>query len=145
VELEQPNNAFKPAVDRRPYMPEPPPVRLVAVEDVRGFAGAGLEVQLDEFYVGLLRFDRDMTEEAQIVYRAENVRLVLDVVEPPLQRDDFWPIPVEVQSLSVAEHDLIEREIEFEWQRGLSVARDTLLLRDPAGNWVAITERREVG
>jgi hypothetical protein len=70
---------------------------------------------------------------------------VLDVVEPPLQRDDFRPIPVEVQSLSVAEHDLIEREIEFEWQRGLSVARDTLLLRDPAGNWVAITERREVG
>jgi hypothetical protein len=145
VELEQPKNAFKPAVDRRPYMPEPPPVRLVAVEDVRAFAGAGLEVQLDEFYVGLLRFDRDLTEEPRIVYKAENVRLVIDVVEPPLQRDDFRPIPVEVQSLTVAQHELMDREIEYEWQRGLSVARDTLLLRDPAGNWVAITERRGVG
>ena len=126
-------------------MPEPPPVWLLAVEDVRAQAGAGLEVQLDEFYSGLLRFDRDTSELDQIVYKAENVKLCFEVVEPPLRRDDFRPIPIAVPSLSLLERDLIEREIDYLWQRGLTVGRDTLLLQDPAGNWVAITERREVG
>src|SRR5262245_11191678 len=99
-------------------MPEPPPVWLVAIEDVRAPADAGLEVQLDEFYTGLLRFDRDLSVEAQIVYKAENLRLLLDVIEPPVQRDDFRPIAIEVPSLSALEQQLIEREIEFQWQRG---------------------------
>src|SRR5688572_7744007 len=44
--------------DRRPRMPEPLPVRVLAVEDVRLPATAGLEPQLDDFYVGLFGFER---------------------------------------------------------------------------------------
>ena len=44
--------------DARPKLPEPPPVTLVSVQDVRLPTVAGLERLLDEFYAGLLRFER---------------------------------------------------------------------------------------
>jgi hypothetical protein len=40
-------------------MPEPLPVRLIAVADVRLPATAGFEHELDAFYVGLLGFERE--------------------------------------------------------------------------------------
>jgi hypothetical protein len=146
VELEPSSIAFRPAIDRRPHMPDPPPVWLLAVEDVhvRVPAEPGLAVRLDGFYVDLLRFERDGTREADIIYRAENGRLYFDVVGAGYQREDFRPIAIDVPSLAILQQQLIEREIDHEWQRGLSAARDTLLLQDPAGNWVALTERREV-
>jgi hypothetical protein len=146
VELEQPMIGFKPAIDRRPHMPEPPPVRLVAVEDVhvRVAAEPGLTERLDEFYVALLRFERDASRPEDIIYKAENCRLFFDVVGPSMQRVDFRPIAVDVPSLELLEQQLVEREIEYQWQRGLSAARDTLVLQDPAGNWVAITEWRQM-
>src|SRR3954454_9604123 len=48
-----------PELDRRRRMPEPLPVRLVAVADVRLPATAGLERELDAFYVDLLGFERE--------------------------------------------------------------------------------------
>jgi hypothetical protein len=113
MELDDPSIEFTPAVDRRPHMPEPLPVTLVAIEDVQAQAGAGLEVQLDQFYVNLLRFERqqDVPRES-IVYRAENYRLCFEVVEPPVPRDGFRPIGVDVPSLGELEQQLIEREIE---------------------------------
>lgn len=45
--------------DRRPILPVPPPVRLIAVDDVILFASAGDEAALDRFYVGLLHFERE--------------------------------------------------------------------------------------
>lgn len=45
--------------DRRPTMPVPPPVRVLAVEDVTLVAAPGREPALDAFYVGLLRFERE--------------------------------------------------------------------------------------
>jgi hypothetical protein len=144
VELERPSIEFKPAIDRRPHMPPPPPVRLVAVEDVRAFAGAGLEVQLDEFYATLLGFEREASDHGQIIYKAENQRLVFEVVEPPLLREDFRPIGIDVASLVAFEHQLIEREIGFTWQRGLTAGQATLLLQDPAGNWVQIGQIKRV-
>ncbi|MDB5296317.1 MAG: hypothetical protein JWO31_2300 [Phycisphaerales bacterium] len=44
--------------DRRPTVPEPPPVRLVAVADVVLVTAPGRERELDAFYVGVLRFER---------------------------------------------------------------------------------------
>ncbi|HEY7089157.1 MAG TPA: hypothetical protein VH518_13765 [Tepidisphaeraceae bacterium] len=117
----------------------------MAIDDLHVPAAAGLEIQLDEFYVSLLRFDREDAPRGQIIYKAENFRLCFDVLEPPIDRQDFRPIGIEVPSLTILQQQLIDREIEFQWLRGLSVARETLLLQDPAGNWVAITERREVG
>src|SRR4026208_1292462 len=51
------------AAPRAPHAPRarrpgPLPVKLLAVEDVRLPATAGLESQLDAFYVGLLGFER---------------------------------------------------------------------------------------
>src|SRR5687767_7663075 len=60
IELEAAGDTsgFRARGDRRPRMPEPLPVKLLAVEDVRLPATAGLEAQLDGFYVGLLEFER---------------------------------------------------------------------------------------
>lgn len=143
LNLETPAERFETPADRRPKMPEPPPVYLVAVEDVHLPSPAGREVELDAFYCGLLRFERDSSDGQLIVYRAENLRLVFDVVEPPIQRDEFRPAVIAVPLLGEVERQLVEREIEYERQRGLSPAQDQLVLRDPAGNWVALCELRE--
>ena len=45
--------------DPRPTIPEPPPVRLIAVEDVVLLTPPGREALLDAFYVGLLRMERE--------------------------------------------------------------------------------------
>jgi hypothetical protein len=143
VELEPSRGQFKPQGDVRPHIPEPPPVRLTAVEDVFVSAGAGMEVALDAFYGGILKFQRELDAPAGwIVYRAENFRLRFEVLEPPLLREDFRPITIEVPSLGEVEAQLFDREIEFERQRGLGAAQDVIVLQDPAGNWVALTEFR---
>jgi hypothetical protein len=143
LKLEEVSTGFEPSADRRPKMPEPLPVRLVAVEDVHVPAPAGQEVELDAFYVGMLRFERDRTESEVFAYRAENFRIVFDVSEPPIRREDLRPVVIEVPVLVDIERQLIEQEIESERQRGLTPAQDQLVLLDPAGNWVALSEMRE--
>ena len=53
MELEDanPEIRFKPEVDRRPRVPEPLGVRLLAVNDMRVDSAAGLERKIDAFYV----------------------------------------------------------------------------------------------
>jgi hypothetical protein len=147
LELEPTPGEFKPRRDDRRHMPVPPPVRLVAVEDVHVPAAAGREIELDRFYLELLRFERDGAAEARagfgIVYRAENFRLWFDVQEPPVQRDDFRAAMIEVPELARVQKQLIEREYEFERQRGLTPANDQLVMLDPAGNWISVGEMRE--
>ena len=122
-------------------------MRLVAVEDVHVPAAAGNEVELDAFYVQLLKFERDNAAEARagfgIVYRGENFRLWFDVQEPPVQRDDFRAAMIEVPDLANLQKQLLEREYEFERQRGLTPANDQLVMLDPAGNWISVGEMRE--
>jgi len=124
--------------DRRPRIPEPLPVRLVAVEDVHTSAQVDLVGELDDFYVGLLGFEREHIQEESI-YRAENLRLHITLVKEQPEHD-LRPTAIEVTSLAEVEQRLIEREIEFEIQRGLLPGQRALLLLDPAGNWVAISE-----
>ena len=143
LELEPSRGPFKAERDGRPHMPEPPPVRIVAVEDVHVPAVSGLAPQLDAFYVDLLKFAREPAE-ASLSYRAENVRLVFDVQRPPLERDDFRAVMIEVPVLADVEKKLVELETEYERQRGLLPGHDHLVLRDPAGNWVAIGEMRAI-
>jgi len=59
MELAESADPLKLRPDRRPTMPPPPPVRVVAVEDVVLIAAPGQERDLDAFYVGLLRFERE--------------------------------------------------------------------------------------
>jgi hypothetical protein len=146
LELE-PSTGLQPTADARPRMDEPPPVRLVAVEDVRLPTPPGLEAELDAFYVGLWQFERDLAEAPAIVYRAENVRLRLEIVtdQKPIERDTLRPQGIEVLSLAEAELKLVEAERDYLRQRGLTPGQESLLLQDPAGNWIELFEVRRVG
>lgn len=138
MELEEPAGEFKLEADKRPTMPQPPPVRVVAVEDVHLLAVAGLEPKLDAFYVGMLKFERDPAPEGQITYKAENVCLIFKIVEPPRGREDMRINAIEIPLLAIVRQQLIDEEVEFESQRGVISGQETILLKDPAGNWVQI-------
>lgn len=129
--------------DHRPKMEEPPPVRLVAVEDVRRLAPPGLEEALDRFYCGLWQFSR----EDSLVFRAENFRLRFTVVadQKPLERDSIRPQGIVVRSLRDAELQLAAVQIDYIRQRGLFPGQYSLLCQDPTGNWIELFESVEVG
>ncbi len=149
LELEpDPDGTFAPRPDRRPRMPEPLPVRLIAVDDVQLLALEGSEAALDAFYVDILRFEKLGPEsmEPQPAYQAENFILRFELGEPPvLERDGMRIQGIEVGSLADTELQLIDAEIEYQRQRSLQPGRESLLLRDPAGNWIELLESREVG
>jgi hypothetical protein len=145
LELEEANLPFDAAAaarDHRPHMPEPLPVRLTAVEDVRLPAPAAVDVlALDAFYVGLLELERIATE---LAYRAENFALYFERVDGTIVHESLRPLGVEVLSLAETEKKLIAAELEYTRQRGLTPGSETLLLLDPAGNWVEISEIRVI-
>ena len=133
--------------DPRPRLPEPLPVRLVAVENVRMLAPRGAEAALDAFYVGFLGFDRyagDAAGEGELVFRSDNFLLRFAFVEPPLVHESLRPQGIEVMDLTELEKRFIRAELEYTRQRGTTPGRETLLLLDPAGNWVEIGEIRLV-
>ena len=142
IELEAPTG-IEPVPDRRPRMDEPLPVRLVAIADVMLPVIAGLEVDLDRFYVGLLEFVRD-ADPRQLVYHADNFALRFVVRELLPQRGEYRPVQIEVQSLLIAEQKLMEAKIEYVRQRTLTPGEESLVLLDPAGNWVELVEYRAV-
>ncbi|HEY1921910.1 MAG TPA: hypothetical protein VGG44_04020 [Tepidisphaeraceae bacterium] len=131
----------KPARDRRAKIEEPPPVRLIAIEDCQLWAVAGLERELDDFYVGLLNFERQQAED-EIIYRAENLRVRVGVLECPLPREDYRPLALAVDSLGALVGRLNDAKIEFVHHYGLTPGQDNLLISDPAGNPVEIIESR---
>lgn len=153
IELEPSSGEFEPRVDRRPRIPEPLPVKLVAVADVTLLAPAGVEEQLDALYVKLLGFEKQPPEPAtsgrpvpDLVYRAENFLLRFEIREGPvIERDTLRPQQVEVPSLIDAEHKLVDAEIEYTRQRGLVAGQESLLLADPAGNWIEVVQYKPVG
>ena len=140
MELEESSIPFDPTPDRRPHMPEPPPVRLVAVADVEAETVAGRELEMDAFYVGMLEFERDAADGDAITYRAENFRLIFKVIERPTERDDMRPVGINVRSLPAVIEKLNQLEIEYTRQKGLGPGEESVLLRDPAGNWVEVAE-----
>jgi hypothetical protein len=143
IELLTPTAEFHSIADIRPRMPEPLPVKLVTIEHAHLPAAAGLEPRLDDFYITLLGLERLQPLEA-LIYRAENFNLYFDVLEPPLERDTLRALGIEVASLAEIEKLLIDREIEYTRQRGLLPGHDSILLQDPAGNWLQLTESRPI-
>jgi hypothetical protein len=141
LELEPGNPEFSPVVDRRARMDEPLPVRLIAIADVRLKAPAGVEKQLDLFYVTMLGFER-MAPPEELIYRADNFLLKFQLAERPVVHDSLRAIAIEVVSLREAEQKLIDAELEYTRQRGISPGGDSLVLLDPAGNWVELVEQR---
>jgi hypothetical protein len=142
MQLDEPSVPFKLVADRRLRVPEPLPIRLVAVGDMRVDAPAGSERELDAFYVSLLGMQR--VEGEQIVYRAENFDLYVDVLEPPIARDDYRPVRAEIRSLADMSRKLTEAEIGYVRRKGLVPGEEALVLQDPAGNWVELSETRLV-
>ncbi len=142
IELEE-ATGIEPVTDKRPRMDEPLPVRLVAIEDIRLPALAGVEVELDRFYVGLLEFARD-PDLRSLVYHADNFSIRFEVCELLPQRHEYRPAQIEVQSLLVAEHKLIDAKIEYVRQKTLVPGEESLVLLDPAGNWVELVELRAI-
>jgi hypothetical protein len=142
IELEG-SSGIEPVPDRRARMDEPLPVRLVAIADVTLPVIAGLEVDLDRFYVGLLEFVRD-GDLRQLVYHADNFALRFVVRELLPERGEYRPVQIEVQSLFAAEQKLMEAKIEYVRQRTLLPGEESLALLDPAGNWVELVEYRAV-
>ncbi len=142
LELE-PAAGLTPRVDRRRRIDEPLPVKLVAINDVRLPAPAGVEVKLDGFYVEMLRFER-IPPETELHYRAENFALRFEVQERPVEHESLRPQGIEVPSLAEAELKLIEGEYAYLRQRGVLPGNETILVRDPAGNWIELVELRSV-
>lgn len=138
LELE-PAAGFAPREDRRPRLEEPLPVRLVAVADVRAWSPPGLDAAHDALYVRILEFVRD---SAVLCYRADNFRLWLDIAAPS---EDYRPIGIEVPSLGQTENRLAEAKIQYTRQKSLTPGHESLVLQDPAGNWLEINEYRRVG
>ena len=139
IELAEATDGSLPVEDRRPRMPKPILVRLIAVEGAHLYTTADVLSDLDWFYRDLLQFQAESQKSAN-VYRAENVRLHIHIVQVPPERHDFRPLGIEVPSLIDTEHLLVENEIEFEIQKSLTPGHRKLLLLDPAGNWVELTE-----
>ena len=130
--------------DRRPRMDEPPPVSLVAVADVKLPATSGLEHLLDDFYMGLLGFLKEEDGDT-LCYRAENFCLRFDWREGLVERNSLRPLAIEIESLGTLQGILVEREIEFQMERGLTPGSQSILVADPAGNIVQVYEKRLVG
>jgi hypothetical protein len=138
IDLE-PSSGLVPVADVRPRMDEAPPVRLISVEDVRLVTLPAKTVDLDLFYVGLLQFLRE-SMNGSIIYRAENFRLRFEVVanQKPIERGSVRPVGIEVRSLREAELKLVDAEIDYLRQRGLTIGHYSLLCQDPAGNWIEL-------
>lgn len=143
VEVESGGGEFTPVPDRRPFIPPPPPVSLVTVDDARLPSSVGWEHELDAFYVGLLQFERD-AKAAGIVYKAENFRIVFDPVEGPVERDDLRMLGIVVKSLARTSRRFRDGKIEFTRERGLIAGEERLVLMDPVGNWLRITQSKPV-
>ena len=144
MELEPSTNTPIHADDRRPRLAAPLPVRLVAVEDVTLPAAAGLERDLDAFYVALLGFARDATDHYRISYHAENLDLHFDVLEPLILRDDVRMIGIEVPSLNDLERALLDLNHPYRWEKGLTPGVRNVVTQDPAGNWLQFQESRPI-
>ena len=119
----------------------PPPVRLATITDARLLAVAGLETQLDHFYAGILKFGRDECE-CGLIYRAENCRLRFDSKERPQPRDDYRLLGVIVPSLAEIIRRLSDEGLAYTRQLGLLAGQESLILNDPCGNLLEITESR---
>ncbi len=134
-------------IDRRRRMEEPLPVRLIAINHVELDAPASVSDELDNFYLEFLEFVRGSSRDGgdfDRVYDAENFQLRFRFFEDLIQRGDYRPTLIEVQSLAAAEQKLIEREWEYARQKALSVGQQSLLLQDPAGNWIELIEAKIV-
>ena len=107
-------------------MMEPSPLEMLATLEAK--SGAAIS---NEIYAFKDKGDRD-------------VALRFDLREHPVAHEDLRPQGIEIPSLAEAELKLIEGEYAYVRQRGVMPGTETIVLRDPAGNWVELIELRSV-
>jgi hypothetical protein len=78
------------------------------------------------------------------VYLAENLRLHVEIHEPPIEHPDLRPVKVQVPLLSVITESLDQRQMAYTRQVGIFPGDRSILLQDAAGNWVEVTESRPI-
>jgi hypothetical protein len=130
--------------DQRLTVPEPLPVRLNAIADVRLPCPPGVDAAMDALYVSLLKFERLRSDEFHLFYRADNHNLIFQVHNRPVGHDRLAPTMIEVDSLDPLQRHFVDTEFPFQWMRGLTPGGDYLLFQDPAGNWIGVSQRRIV-
>lgn len=139
LDLDPPIKPFNPAPDLRPRIPEPLPVKLVAVSDMRIKGTTGMRLAFDAFYRSVLGFG-PVDDPETWAYQTENYQLIVEGVEGLVERLDYRPVQVIVTSLATIIERLDEREIAYERQRGLQVGLFSLRILDPSGNGVEVSE-----
>ncbi len=79
------------------------------------------------------------------MYAAANFSIRFDTLEKRSpDSDSMRPLGIGIRSLGEAEAKLIESGISFVRQRSISPGYESLLLQDPAGNWLELIEIRPV-
>lgn len=135
-----PAEPFKPVYDPRPPVPEPLPVRLVAINDVHLTAKIGSEHELEAFYVKQLGFERVEDPDACLRFRSDNFDVVFTMGEPPITREAVRPLCIEVPSLPELEDRLLKANIEFLPQKTVQAGQESILILDPGGNWIEVRQ-----
>ncbi|HEY0008740.1 MAG TPA: hypothetical protein VGB55_08460 [Tepidisphaeraceae bacterium] len=135
IPLDEPTANVGPNTDKRQILPEPPPVRLLVIDDIWLEATSNVEKSLDAFYVGLLHFVR---EDGALCYKAERFRVCFRIVDQFSERDDYRPLMMQIPHWHDFRNALEEQGTPYEYQQGLTPGAEVLLLRDPAGNFVSV-------
>ena len=135
--------------DHRKAVKPPLPVFLIAIANATLVTAAGLEKMLDQFYVGMLEFDRDDTQELDtptgkrqfgIIYRAENFRLCFIVHEKVPEHTDMRMLGIIVKSIPVLEQKFRDAQIQYQTEHNANNGEIRLLVLDPARNWLRIEQ-----
>lgn len=142
MELEPAPDGFEFTVDRRPRMDEPVPVRLVAVADVCLLTPPDKHEALHQFYVTHLQFAPHPQE--RLVFQASNHSIRFQEQDIPVAYLDLKPLMIEVRSLPETEQKLYAAEIDYTRQKHVVYRHESLLLRDPGGNWIELVEHRQI-
>ncbi len=145
MELEEATSQVQPPTDPRRRLPEVPVVWVDVIEDVVLPCVAGGETETDRLFGEFLRFERLMTDDRlTLVYRAENAVVRLQIMQTLPPKRDLRPLMVSIPHFDDFLKLLIEDEIPYEWQRGITPGTDRLLLRDVSGNWLSVGLRASV-
>lgn len=145
-----PETVIEPVHDLRPVMPVPPPVRVIAVEDVTVLAPAEHAAAIDRLMTEILPLVKEVPmKQAYVdagaigVYLAENVRVVY------LARDEPPPSPRHILQMELADlrglrQRLQDAEIEYELSKRLMPGDVRVAFLDAAGNPIEVLENRAV-
>ena len=117
--------------------------RLLAIDDVRLTAPAGLAEPFREFYADLLGFTpiKSAEPDACLVFRGfprSGPRLFVTVTETPEERPPRRQAVILVDSLTRMAEALAERHLWFGWSTGWFAHERRLLTQDPGGNWLEL-------